>query len=178
MQYGDLKLGASHNVSEFQGHSQSIKQEASPLVDRMNAMLKRDTAATEDVRTSILSRRLAAAPLDSVERNTIERQLASAVQQRNVISSTINMIAQKSFQINRVDYYELVTTQRMKLTEHDCYISATQHIHEKCFDIQNEYVLNKLWIVANLCQVGLRDFTIKNAVNDVCNSLGRQNFEY
>jgi len=24
----------------------------------------------------------------------------------------------------------------MKLTQHDCYISATQHIHEKCFDIQ------------------------------------------
>jgi len=27
-------------------------------------------------------------------------------------------------------------TQHMKLTQHDCYISATQHIHEKCFDIQ------------------------------------------
>ncbi len=84
----------------------------------------------------------------------------------------------------------------MKLTQHDCYKTATQHIHEKCFDIQvcvvvvvflrlisffplqNEYVLNKLWIVANLCQVGLESFTINHAVDDVCNALGRQNFEY
>jgi hypothetical protein len=39
-------------------------------------------------------------------------------------------------------------------------------------------VLNKLWIVANLCEIGLQDFTINNAVDDVCNALGRQNFDY
>jgi len=38
--------------------------------------------------------------------------------------------------VNRSDYYELVITKRMKLTQHDCYKAATQHIHEKCFDIQ------------------------------------------
>jgi len=179
MQYGDLKLGASQNVSEFQGANKNSKPKlASPIVERMNALLKRDTVATEDVRTAILSRRAAAAPANSAEKATLERQLAQAVQQRNVISSTINNIAQKSLSINRGNYYELVTTQRMKLTQHDCYISATQYIHDKCFDIQNEYVLNKLWIVANLCEIGLRDFTIKNAVDDVCNALGRQHFDY
>jgi len=177
MQYGDLKLGAAHTVSEFQGEVKSNKV-ASPIVDRMNALLKRDTVATVDVRTSILSRRLAALPANSAERITVERQLAQAIQQRSVISTTINSIAKKAFEENRVDYYELVTTQRMKLTQHDCYMSATQRIHEKCFDIQNEYVLNKLWIVANLCQIGLQDFTIKHAVDDVCNALGRQKFEY
>ncbi len=44
--------------------------------------------------------------------------------------------------------------------------------------LQNEYVLNKLWIVANLCEIGLQDFTINNAVDNVCNALGRQNFDY
>jgi legumain len=178
MQYGDLKLGAAHNVSEFQGAMKNKQESVSPLVQRMNTLLKRDTVATEDVRESILSRRIAAAPLNSAEKSTLERQLAEAVQQRNLISATINSIAKKAFSINRVDYYELVTTQRMKLTQHDCYISTTQRIHEKCFDIPNEYVLNKLWIVANLCQIGLRDFTINNAVDDVCNALGRQNFNY
>jgi len=38
--------------------------------------------------------------------------------------------------------------------------------------------LNKLWIVANLCEVGIQDFTIKNAINDVCNEIGRQDFDY
>ncbi|CAF1304290.1 unnamed protein product [Rotaria sp. Silwood1] len=179
MQYGDLKLGASRTVSQFQGENTINKPEPmSPLADRLNTLLKRDTVATEDVRTAILSRRLAALPPNSQEKDAVERKLAEAIQQRSVITATINSIAKKSFEINRANYYELVTTQRMKLTEHDCYKSVTQHIHEKCFDIQNEYVLNKLWIVANLCQVGLRDFTINNAVNDVCNALGRQTFEY
>ncbi|CAF2755961.1 unnamed protein product [Rotaria sp. Silwood2] len=179
MQYGNLTLGASSTVSQFQGENMNDKPEPmNPLTDRLNAFLKRDAVATEDVRRSILSRRLAALPVNSVERAEVERKLADVIQQRNVITSTIQSIAKKSFEVNRVDYYELVTTQRMKLTQHDCYISVTKHIHEKCFDIQNEYVLNKLWIVANLCEVGLRDFTVNNAVNDVCNTLGRQKFEY
>ncbi|CAF1050013.1 unnamed protein product [Rotaria sordida] len=179
MQYGDLKLGKARNVSQFQGENMINKPEPmSPLTDRLNTLLKRDTVATEDVRTAILSRRLANLPANSAERITIERKLAEAIQQRSVISATIDSIARKSFQVNRADYYELVTTKRIPLTQHDCYMSVTQHINEKCFDIQNEYVLNKLWIVANLCQVGLRDFTINNAVNDVCNALGRQKFEY
>jgi legumain len=178
MQYGDLKLGASHNVGEFQGEAQKNKpQILSPIVNRMNKILKSDTAATVDVRESILSRRLAAAAINSDERATVERELAQTVRQRSLISATIDSIARKAFEVNRSDFFELVTTERMALTQHDCYIAATQHIHEKCFDIQNEFVLNKLWIVANLCEVGLRDFTINNAVNEVC-AAGRQNFEY
>jgi len=178
MQYGDLKLGAGHNVSEFQGEMKNEKPPRSPLVDRMNAALKRDAVAVVDVRQSILSRRVAALPANSVERAAVERQLADVIKQRNVISATINSIAKKSFEVNRGSYYELVTTQRMKHTQHDCYMSATQRIHEKCFDIQNEYVLNKLWIVSNLCEIGVRDLTINHAVDDVCNALGRQNFDY
>ena len=177
MQYGDLSLGKARNVSQFQGENNQHKSESvSPLVDQMNTLLKRDAVATEDVRISILSKRLAAAPLNSAERTSIASKLAEAIKQRDIITSTIKSIAQLSFQVNRANPYELVTSTRMKLTQHDCYISATQHIHRKCFDIQNEFVLNKLWIVANLCEVGLADFTIKNAVNDVCQS--RQNFEY
>jgi len=142
----------------------------------MNKILKRDAVATVDVRVNILSRRLAALPADSVERDAIQRQLADAVHQRKIIEVTIKSIAMQSFRIN--GDFNKVLSEHMKLTQHDCYISATQHIHEKCFDIQNEYVLNKLYIIANLCEVGLQDFTINNAVDAVCNELGRQNFNY
>jgi len=179
MQYGDLKLGAAQNVSEFQaGSTYNKPKSTSPFAKRMNAIAKRDTAATVDVRTSILSRRLAATPLNSVERVNVQNQLVEAIQQRKSISKTIDDIAKKSFAVNTVNYFDKVTTERMPLTQHDCYISATQHIHEKCFDIQNEYVLNKLWIVANLCEIGLRDITINNAVDEVCGTRGRQSFEY
>lgn len=47
---------------------------------------------------------------------------------------TINSIARQSFRIN--GDFDKVVSQHMKLTEHDCYISATQYLNEKCFDIQ------------------------------------------
>ncbi|CAF1101346.1 unnamed protein product [Adineta ricciae] len=179
MQYGDLTLGAKHTVSEFQGATRNGKQQSvSPVVDRMNTLLKRETTATVDVRISILSKRLADLPANSEERLSIKRELAYTVRQRSIISSTIDSIAKKSFEVNRSGYSDLVTSQRMKLTQHDCYKEATQRIHAKCFDIQNEFVLNKLWIVANLCEVGLHSFTINNAVDAVCDVLGRQQFEY
>jgi len=179
MQYGNLELGKEHNVSEFQGANKVNKHRSvNPLVNRVNTFLKRDAVATVDVRESILSRRLAALSSDSAERVTLGAQLAALRQQRKLISSTIDLIAKNSFEVNGINYYEQVTTKRMKLTQHDCYISTTQRIHEKCFDIQNEYVLNKLWIVANLCEVGLEDFTINNAIDVVCDTLERQNFDY
>ena len=52
------------------------------------------------------------------------------------------MITKKAFEVNRSNYYELVTKQRMKLTQHDCYKDATQYIHKKCFDIQVRFLVN------------------------------------
>jgi legumain len=177
MQYGNLELGKEHNVSEFQGENKKNKPKpVTILFNQVNAILKRDAVATVDVRESIVSRRLAALPSNSAERVSLETQYAALRQQRQLIASTIDLIAKHSFEVNGINYYEKVTTQRMKLTQHDCYISATQRLHEKCFDIQNEYVLNKLWIVANLCEVGLQDFTINNAIDNVCGTLGRQYF--
>ncbi len=117
-----------------------------------------DAVAVVDVRTSILSRRLAALPADSEERTKVQGQLADAlhvnysiilinkckffnfIQQKNLISITIDSIARRSFMIN--GDFEKVISQHMKLTQHDCYISATQHLHEKCFDLQvcNDFI--------------------------------------
>jgi legumain len=180
MQYGNLSLGANDHVAEFQGAQMMNNKPLlrSPLVDRMNTLLKLDAVPMEEVRTDILTRRIAARPVNSLERTALERELTETIQQRNLITSTINMIARQALSINRADTYEVVTTQRMKLTRHDCYKTATQRIQEKCFDLPNEYVLNKLWIVANLCEIGLQAFTINNAVDNVCNAIGRQNFQY
>jgi len=177
MQYGDLALSKAHNVSEFQGEAmQSLKPKRNIIADRYNDLLKRDAVATEDVRLSIVTRRLAASPADSAEKAALEHELDQLLNDRSTIVTRINKIASVALSINRGDFYEMVTQKRMKLTQHDCYISATQHIHEKCFDLQNEYVLNKLWIVANLCQIGLYDFTINQAIDQVCHT--RLHFDY
>ncbi|CAF0742169.1 unnamed protein product [Adineta steineri] len=56
------------------------------------------------------------------------------------------------------------------------YQSVTERIQEKCFDLQNEFVLHKLYIMANLCEIGLFDFTIHQAIDQVCNE--RLHFDY
>ncbi|CAM4771692.1 unnamed protein product [Rotaria magnacalcarata] len=177
MQYGDLTLGQTHNVSEFQGATQQIyKPNHNLLKKHRNALLRRDAVPTEDVRIAIVSRRLAAAEDNSVKKQKLERELAQLYNDRSIITSRIEQIASKALSINRGGYLEIVTEKHMKLTKYDCYQSVTEHIHEKCFDLQNEFVLNKLYIMANLCEIGLRDFTTKQAVDEICNE--RLHFDY
>jgi len=172
MQYGDLNLGQTHKVGEFQGEGkQSIKAPRNLLKERYNAFLQRDAVATENVRISIISQRLANAP-----DNSAEKELVQTINDRAVITNHIEQIASRALSMNRGDYFETVLKKHMKLTQHDCYKSVTQHVQDKCFDLQNEFVLNKLYIMANLCEIGLYDFTIKQAVDQVCRE--RLNFNY
>ncbi|CAF1604477.1 unnamed protein product [Didymodactylos carnosus] len=164
-------------VAEFQGELEPLsKPPKNPTVDYYNGLLKRDAVATEDVRLSIVARRLAASESDSENQKQLQKELEQLLQDRSTIQAHIHEIAAVSLSTNRANLYQTVVQQRKKITDHDCYKSVTQHVQQKCFDLQNEFVLNKLYIMANLCEAGLRDFTIKNAINVVCTS--RLHFEY
>jgi len=176
MQYGDLALGKAHNVGEFQGENGQDKPPRNLIKERYNTLLRRDAVPTEDVRLSIVSRRLAAADDNSAEKESLERELVQLLNDKATITTHIHRIASKALAMNRGDYFEMITEKRMKLTQHDCYKSVTQRVQEKCFDLQNEFVLNKLYIMANLCEVGLYDFTINQAVDQVCHD--RLHFDY
>ncbi|CAF4968500.1 unnamed protein product [Rotaria sp. Silwood1] len=95
---------------------------------------------------------------------------------REIITARIIQIASTALSLNRGGYLEIVTEKRMKLTQYSCYQSVVEHIQEKCFDLQNEFVLNKLYIIANLCEIGLLDLTINQAIDQVCNE--RLQFDY
>ncbi|UJR14720.1 hypothetical protein I4U23_001713 [Adineta vaga] len=166
MQYGDLNLGKTHNVSEFQGATKQVyRLNHHSIKKHRNNLLRRDAVPTQDVRIAIVTRRLAAAEDNSVEKQKLERELAQLHSDRSVITSRIHQIATLALSINRGGYLELVTEKRMKLTRYDCYQSVVERIGEKCFDLQNEFVLNKLYIIANLCEIGLFDLTIHQAVD-------------
>ncbi|UJR32014.1 hypothetical protein I4U23_019484 [Adineta vaga] len=169
MQYGDLALGKADTVGEFQGgKSNSNKAQRNILKEKYNELLRRDAVPTEDVRISIVSRRLAAADENSVEKSNLEHELVQLLNDRAIITTRIQQIASKALSMNRGDYFEMVTAKHMPLTQHACYKSVTQRVQEKCFDLPNEFVLNKLYIMANLCEIGLFDFTIKQAIDQVC----------
>jgi len=177
MQYGDLKLGKAQFVGQFQGEEASItKPPRNPVIDYYNNLLRRDAVPTDEVRLAVIARRLAASEDNSAEKSALEKELEKLINERATIAKTINEIATVSLSINRAGIHQTVTQQRLKITQHDCYKSVTQHVAKKCFDLQNEFVLNKLYIMANLCEVGLRDFTVNNAVDVVCKN--RLEFEY
>lgn len=58
------------------------------------------------------------------------------LQDRTTISIMINQIASTALKLDHGSYFEMITEKYMKLTEHDCYKSVTQYIHQKCFDLQ------------------------------------------
>jgi len=177
MQYGDLTLGQTHNVGEFQGSAmQDAKSPLNLLRTSYNNLLRRDAVPTESVRISIVSHRLADAEDNSVEKEQLERELVTLINDRATITDNLKKIASVALSMNRGDYFEMVTEKHMKFTQHDCYKSVTQRVQEKCFDLQNEFVLNKLYIMANLCEIGLYDYTINQAVDQVCQK--RFDFDY
>ncbi|CAF3568370.1 unnamed protein product [Rotaria sordida] len=169
MQYGDLTLGKTHNVSEFQSAKKQLhKSQRNFIHDYDNNILRNDAVPTESVRLSIIARRLANIEENSIEKENLERQLGQLLNDRALITNYMQKIASISLSMNHGDYLEIVIEKHMKLTQHDCYKSVTQYIHEKCFDLQNEFVLNKLYIMANLCEIGLYDFTINQGIDRVC----------
>ncbi|CAF0776472.1 unnamed protein product [Rotaria sordida] len=176
MQYGDLNLAKFHNVSEFQSVQKSNISKHNIFMDHYNNLLRRDAVRTEDVRIEIIKHRLAVAKENSIEEKELQNELAQLYNDRNIIFNSMYQIASIVLSLNRGNYLEMIIQERMKLTQHDCYKSVTQHIHKKCFNLQNEFVLNKLYIMANLCEIGLFDFTINQAVNQVCKN--RLHFNY
>jgi len=177
MQYGDLSLGKTHNVSEFQGEGkQVVKSQRNFIKNHYNNLLRRDAVPVENVRLSIITQRLTKAEENSIEKQNLQRELIQLLNDRATITTHIEKIASTALSMEHGAYLEMVTKKHMKLTEHDCYKSVTQHIQEKCFDLQNELVLNKLYIMANLCQIGLYDFTINQSIDQVCNE--RLHFDY
>jgi legumain len=177
MQYGDLTIGQTHHVGEFQGSAQLLGQTQHNLIKKSyNEFLRRDAVPTQNVRISAVSQRLAAAADDSLEKQLLEQELVQLINDRATIKDTIEQIAAKALSMNSGDYFEMITGNHMGLTQHDCYKSVTQRVQEKCFDLPNEFVLNKLYVMANLCEIGLYDYTINQAVDEVCQE--RLQFDY
>merc|ERR1711874_36978 len=56
-----------------------------------------------------------------------------------------------------------------QLTNHDCYYTAVDLFHERCFNLgQNEFALRMLKPFVNLCEKGVDVNTITQAIRDGC----------
>ena len=149
--------------------------------------------ASENVRLAILNHRLAAAKDSPLEKAFYQHQLQELIHARATIHQRIGQIASTVLAAEPADRLSTIKSTHMPLTEHDCYRSVTSRIAEKCFDLevkkspsnrkgkkrilfQNEMVLNQLFVVANLCQIGSTPSQIHRAIDRVCTA--RLEFAY
>ena len=114
-------MAQTHYIDEFQGTGKAFhtRDIYTPTFDSPQPIPSH--IATVDVRLDILARRFAA-----TGNKSIEQELLETIQSRNTISNHMKQIVS----------FAMLPEKHLPLTQHDCYKTATQYIHEKCFDIQ------------------------------------------
>lgn len=178
MEYGDQNMGRNDYVSQFQAaDKQSDSSQTNSFQKHYNQLLPNDAVPTVDVRLAIVARRLAALNGEnSAKKDRLESELHQLIQDRALITKKIQQIASVAVLQSNPNQYQSVLKEIMTLTQHDCHKTVTERIHEKCFDLQNEYVLNQLYIMANLCEIGLSESIISRSIDAVCKQ--RLDFKY
>ena len=86
--------GKSRSISPLVARKNDLLKvrvnEPSNDLQRLSFHLQRDSVATQDVRQAIISRRLAADTTSAEDRDTLERQLAAAIQVTRFVLSLID----------------------------------------------------------------------------------------
>ena len=58
-----------------------------------------------------------------------------------------------------------------ELSQYECYYEAIGHFKSNCFRLSNnDWALRRLYVLANLCELGYREKYIVHAINEQCNS--------
>ena len=57
------------------------------------------------------------------------------------------------------------------LSQYECYYESIEHFKSNCFRISyNDWVLRRLYVLANLCEMGFGAKSIEQAIKKQCNS--------
>ena len=58
-----------------------------------------------------------------------------------------------------------------EITQHECYYESVDHFKSNCFNFShNDWALRRLYVLANLCEMGYKGNTIAHAIQKQCNS--------
>ena len=61
-----------------------------------------------------------------------------------------------------------------ELSQYECYYEAIGHFKSNCFRLSNnDWALRRLYVLANLCEMGYREKSITHAIDKQCTSYPR-----
>lgn len=156
-EFGDLKMGRMH-VSEFQGRKQ-----ADPII---LPKVEMDPVRSRDVPIAIVKRKYMKS--NSVnEQVSLLKKLNKMLRNRQFLSDKMSEIVTEIFhdQKQETDVKEM----HYKLRNFDCYDKTRKHFNEECFSLsKNDYALDFMYILVNLCEKGVAPGQTMKAMEQVC----------
>ncbi|XP_077179646.1 legumain [Paroedura picta] len=162
MQYGNKTI--SHmKVVQFQGTN---KAASAPI--SLPPVSSYDLTPSPDVPFAIMKRRLMATN-DKYKAKAIAEEITMHLRTKQLIQEsmykTVYVITNSAVRT------EQILSDRMSLSNHDCYKLAANHFKNRCFNWhspQYEYALRQLYALVNVCELGYPIDRILAAMNQVC----------
>jgi len=160
--FGDLSMGKMA-VGDFQG-----RKRASKVSRDSEANTPIDAVASPEVPVAILQKKIDLAGCEE-EAGKARKELKELRRRRKlmkeIVESVINSVTAGQDGLTS----SALWSDQAKLTNHDCYYTAVDLFHERCFNLgQNEFALRMLKPFVNLCEKGVDVNTITQAIRDGC----------
>jgi len=168
MEFGDIRL-RKLPVADFLGYSET--QLILPEVEL-------DAVKSEDVVPSILERKLARTQ-NKEERRELKSQLRRLYKMRKLVTAQMMDIIEQvtghgqNMTEEGKQLREQLFHSRHELSNYECYEKAARHFSKHCFSIaKNPYVTRKLYLLVNMCELGMDSEKIVNAMTNTCHHSG------
>ncbi|CAL8090573.1 unnamed protein product [Orchesella dallaii] len=165
MEFGDKSL-RNLPVADFLGYSETRLTLPEVELDAVDSV---------DVVPSILQRKLARTQ-NKEKRQELKSQLKRLYKMRKLVTAQMMDIIEQVTghgQNMTVEFQQDLLQSRHELTNYDCYERVTRHFSKQCFSIaKNPYVTRKLYLLVNMCELGMDSQKIVNAMTNTCHHRG------
>ncbi|XP_050809269.1 legumain isoform X2 [Gopherus flavomarginatus] len=161
MQYGNRSI-SSMKVMQFQGMGKKSTPISLPPVAHY------DLTPSPDVPLEIMKRKLMATN-DIYEAKKIAGEMKTHLEAKQIIQESMRKII--SLVTESKERTEQILSDRLTISDYDCYQSAVNHFKTHCFNWHSplyEYALRQLYALVNVCEGGYPIDRIQLAMDHVC----------
>ncbi|XP_074852701.1 legumain [Carettochelys insculpta] len=161
MQYGNKSI-STMKVGQFQGTG----KRSSPI--SLPPVMHYDLTPSPDVPLEIMKRKLMATN-DIHEAKKIAGEMKTHLEAKQIIKESMRKII--FFITASEERTDQILSDRLTISDHDCYQSAVNHFKTHCFNWHSpmyEYALRQLYALVNVCEGGYHIERIQLAMDHVC----------
>ncbi|KAG7461602.1 hypothetical protein MATL_G00192940 [Megalops atlanticus] len=148
---------------------------ASSVGDLWSAMEVKDCVANPDARVALLQRRIQSAG-SHAEKEKLERELYEHMQTREAVRASVIQVIQKATD-SKEQALHVQSAKSTDITNPKMYREVVEYYKVKCFNWHEpkyEFALQFMHLFANLCREQTSLERIKTAIDDVSESLKRE----